>query len=115
MRQVPWGAFGCAVCRGAPAILISETPGSSPGPERGSEHTSMDTLDKVSARLIQIDAARAARLALRLVVGCAAGQLLGTNRNLTFENCTNDIARFEAGRWGIAVSSITSCKWLATD
>ncbi len=55
--------------RGIPsATMSSQTVGSSAAAVRGFGHTAMDSLDKVSARLIQIEAVRVARLALRLAM-----------------------------------------------
>lgn len=52
--------------RGVPsAWLVSQAP-QSPGAPRGYGHTFWDSLDKISARAIQADAARVARLLLRL-------------------------------------------------
>jgi len=50
------------------AILKSQAPqaGGSPGAPLGYLHTPLDTVEKVSAKLVQIDAARVACLALRL-------------------------------------------------
>jgi Zn-dependent M28 family amino/carboxypeptidase len=50
------------------AILMSDAPtGASAGAERGFGHTAMDTLDKVSAKAIEMEAGRVARFALRLL------------------------------------------------
>jgi hypothetical protein len=48
------------------ATMSSRTVGSSEAAVRGFGHTAMDSLDKVSARLIQLEAVRVARLTLRL-------------------------------------------------
>lgn len=48
------------------ATLSSQTVGSSQAAVRGFGHTAMDSLDKVSARLVQVEAVRVARLVLRL-------------------------------------------------
>ncbi len=53
--------------RGIPAATMSsQSVGSSAAAVRGFGHTAMDSLDKVSAKLIQLEAIRVARLALRL-------------------------------------------------
>lgn len=53
--------------RGIPAATMSSrTVGSSEAAVRGFGHTAMDSLDKVSARLIQLEAIRVARLTMRL-------------------------------------------------
>lgn len=56
----PFAAQGISSCS-----FISQDPNPASAP-RGYGHTSCDTLDKVRAKPIQLDAARTARLALRL-------------------------------------------------
>jgi Zn-dependent M28 family amino/carboxypeptidase len=52
---------------GIPAATIqSESVGATAGASRGYGHTAMDSLDKVTARLVQLEAIRVARIALRL-------------------------------------------------
>jgi Iap family predicted aminopeptidase len=55
--------------RGIPAGTLKSrgaAPGASAGASRGFQHTAMDTLDKLSAKLIQIEAIRVASFAFRL-------------------------------------------------
>ncbi|MBI4279324.1 MAG: M28 family peptidase [Armatimonadetes bacterium] len=53
--------------RGIPAATLKSEPvGSSAAASRGYGHTPLDSLDKVTAKYIQVDAARVARLAVRL-------------------------------------------------
>jgi Zn-dependent M28 family amino/carboxypeptidase len=52
---------------GIPAGTIqSQSVGATAGASRGYGHTSMDTLEKVTSRLVQLEAIRVARIALRL-------------------------------------------------
>jgi Iap family predicted aminopeptidase len=61
--------YAFTACGVPGAILMSDQPaGASEAAARGYGHTAMDTLDKVSGTAIELEASRAARLALRLLI-----------------------------------------------